>query len=139
VDESEPVHESEFVYRRVHDSFFDAALPVPIRSEAFRPSEQDSSGLSVFRQRFIDPKGTLTNIDPAKASRYYVVRLAVRDLLGLGMTVVPEPTSTGAPGHAVIPELSWPAYSADKPRAKVLLRELAKLASVAIVYRPIAI
>ena len=49
-----------------------------------------------------------------------------------------HPDPQGPAGHAVIPELSWPAYQADKQRLKQVQLELAKLASAGIVYNPAA-
>ena len=40
------------------------------------------------------------------------------------------------PGHAVVPELGWDAYHADKQGWKPVLVELARLASADIVYQP---
>jgi hypothetical protein len=135
-DEKEPVDDSEFVYRRIHPNFHDATLPIAVGLEAFRPSQSDVTGLSVLRARFAQPQDLFANRDPAKVSRYYVARLPVRDLHRLGLTVVPEPIPGGPAGHAVIPELSWPAYQAQKQHWKAVLVELAKLASMDIVHRP---
>jgi hypothetical protein len=138
MDENDPVDESEFVLRRIHLSFFDPALSTPIRAEAFRPLQNDESGLSVFRALFVQPAGTLAGIDASKAKNYYVARLEVRRLRGLGLTVEPDPIAVGPPGHAVIPELIWSAYIAQKRQWKAILVELAKLASPEIVHRPSA-
>ncbi len=62
----------------------------------------------------------------------------MRELRNLGLTVVPEPVPAGRPGHAVIPELSWGAYQANKLHLKGILVDLARLASADIVYRPSA-
>jgi hypothetical protein len=134
MDEHEPADDGEFVYRRIHRSYYRADLPIAIQREAFRPSESDRTGLSVVRARFAQPTDLFAHIDPAKAREYGVARLRVRDLRVLGLTVVPEPSPAGPPGHAVIPELSWQAYQAGKERLKEIQRELAKLA--AIVLRP---
>ncbi len=136
MDETDPVEDSEFVYRRIHPTFFDAALPIPVQREAFRPNQNDTTGLSVFRAGLAKPAEALANLDPAKAKDYYVARLAVRDLRKLGLTVGPEPVPGGPLGHAVIPDLSWPAYQAQKQHWKAILLELAKLASADIVHRP---
>lgn len=135
MDELEPVDESEFVYRRVHPDFFDPILPIPVKREAFRPSGSDATGLSVFRAGFSNPIDTLP-VDPLKAKGYYVVRVSVRDLAVFGLTVRPDPLPDGPAGHCVIPELSWPAYQAQKEKSKPILLELAKLASRDIVHRP---
>ncbi|HTU89621.1 MAG TPA: hypothetical protein VMF69_05950 [Gemmataceae bacterium] len=136
MDEQEPVQDDEFVYRRIPRIFFDSAIAPPIRREAFRPTHNDTTGLSVFRAAFLRPEDALAHVDPAKRSDYYVVRLAVADLRALGLTLVANPDPNGPPGHALIPELSWPAYQADKARWKPILFELAKLASAAIVHQP---
>ncbi len=136
MDEQQPVDQSEVVYRRIPRVFFQAALPVLFRIAAFRPTANDTTGLSVFRAGFLRPEDTLANVAPATRNDYYVVSLAVADLRALGLTVVPEADPQGPPGHAVIPELSWPAYQADKNRLKVVLVELARLASAAIVHQP---
>jgi hypothetical protein len=134
MDEREPVDDSEFVFRRIHPIYYNSALPVPVQPEAFRPSRNDATGLSVLRARFALPQDTVANRDPAKVGEYYVARISVRALRDLGLSVNPEPVANGPPGHAVIPELSWPAYEADKQRLKLIQLDLAKLASVDIVY-----
>jgi len=136
MDHHQPVSANEFVYRRIHRNFYDAQLSTPVQRVAFQPNKNDSTGLSVFRARFVQPVDTLANIEAAKQSDYYVARLAVQDLHRLGLTVVPEPDPGGPAGHAVFPELSWQAYQADKQRLKVIQVELAKLASAAIVHQP---
>jgi hypothetical protein len=134
----EPLDDSEFVYRRIHPDFYDASLPAPVQPRAFRPSQGDDTGLSIFRARFAQPQDCLTNRDPAKVAGYAVARLCVRDLRSLGLTVVPEPIPDGPPGHAVIPELGWKAYQANKVQWKPTLLALAKLASADMVHRPAA-
>jgi hypothetical protein len=125
--EQEAVEDSEFVYRRIAPMYYDARLALPIQREAFRPSHNDSTGLSVLRANFAQPLDTLANLDPAKAQGYCVARLSVRDL--------PDPLPGGPPGHAIIPELSWAAYQAHKGTCKPILVELAKLASADVVHR----
>jgi hypothetical protein len=135
MDEHQPVDASEFVYRRIHRVYYQADLPMPIQPAAFRPTKSDDTGLSVFRAGFLQPVDTLVNIEASKRGDYYVARLAVADLPRLGLIVVPDPGRNGPPGHAVIPELSEPAYRADKQRLKIIQVELARLASLAIVHQ----
>ena len=134
MDQQEPVDDIEFVYRRIHPSYYNPALPVAVLLEAFRPSKSDTTGLSVLRARFAQPQDTLANRDPAKVRGYRVAQLAVARLRLLGLSVRPEPVPGGPPGHAVIPELAWDAYEASKAQWKPVLLELAKLASGVIVY-----
>lgn len=136
MDENAPVEDSEFVYRRIHPRFCNPNLALPVQRDAFRPTEEDATGLSVVRAHFARPVDTLAILEEARAKAYYVARLAVRDLRNLGLTVVAEPVPGGPPGHAVIPELSWQAYQAQKQHWKPLLVELAKLASADIVHQP---
>jgi hypothetical protein len=136
MDENQPVDASEFVYRRIHRTYYQAGLPIPIQPAAFRPNPNDTTGLSVFRSALVQPADTLANIEFGKRNNYYVARLAVEDLHRLGLSVEPEPDPDGPLGHAIIPELSWEAYQSDKQRLKQVQVELAKLASAAIVHQP---
>jgi hypothetical protein len=136
MDERDPVEDGEFVYRRIHQNAVDLQAQTAIQIPSFRPNQNDVSGLSVFRAAFVQPAETLSRIDPNRAKEYYVVRLSVRDLRNLGLTVIPDPDSAGPLGHALIPELSWKTYIADKLRWKPILVQLAKLASAAIVHCP---
>ena len=134
MNEYQPVEESEFVYRRIHRSYCQEGLPIPISPAAFRPNSNDTSGLSLFRAAFVQPADTLANIEPEKRDNYYVARIAVQDLQRLGLSVVADPQPDGPLGHAIVPELSKQAYQADKQRLKQVQVELAKLASAAIVH-----
>ncbi len=136
MDENQPVDQTEFVYRRIPRIYFQAGVPVLFRITAFRPTSQDSTGLSVYRAGFLQPVDILADLQTSKQNDYFVVRLAVQDLQWLGLTVVPEPDPNGPPGHAVIPELSWQAYQANKERLKDIQLELAKLATAAILHQP---
>lgn len=117
------------MWRRIHQSFFRDGLLIPVLRGAFTPNQSDTTGLSVYRERFVTAEETLANIDPEKRPQYRVVRLPVEELRQLGLSVIPEPDPEGPPGHAVIPELSWSAYQADKPRLRDIQIELTELAS----------
>lgn len=134
-DDSSSVDADEYVYRRFPQIYYKGSLPVPVQTEAFRPTDQDEDGISVVRARFATPQQALLPVAPAKRTSYYVVRLAVQDLLQLGLTVDPAPDAS-VPGHAIIPELSKPAYDADKPKCKQIQGSLAKLACQGIVLAP---
>ena len=132
-DESDPVTTDEHVLRQIHTTRYDPSLPVPVRRDAFEPNKLDTTGISVFRERFTTA-ANLANYG-RQPGRYYIARLSVRDLWGLGLTVIPAPVKGGIPGHAVIPELN---SSTAKKRSKELQRDLAKLASRDIVCEPTA-
>jgi hypothetical protein len=136
IDELAPVEEHEFVLRRIHRNAYNSNLDSPILRIAFQPNQNDDTGLSVFRERFVDATGTLADIAPEKRDAYFVARLAVLDLRSIGLTVVPEPQPQGPRGHAVIPELSWQAFGAEKHALKAKQLQLAKWASAAIILSP---
>jgi hypothetical protein len=131
-EEQLSVDVTEYVLRRIHKDHFDATLRIPFRPAAFKPTDSDRDGLSVYRERFVSP------LDVAAAGRspgaYYVVRLAVQDLQRLNLSVVATPGPL--PGHAVIPELNRGFYEKEKQRSRDLQLELSRLASQAIVHRP---
>jgi hypothetical protein len=136
MDERDPVGEAEFVFRRIHQNVLNPNTQILVQFPAFRPNKNDVTGISVFRTHFGHPADTLAEIDPSKAKDYAVARLAVRDLQKLGLSVTPDPLPTGPRGHALIPELSLAAYQARKQDFKLILIELARLASADIVHHP---
>jgi hypothetical protein len=135
-EEFQPVDDQEYVYRRIPQRFCNPDLPVPIPALAFRPNQNDTTGISVFRARFVQPAEILAGVDADRRNSYYIARLLVQDLRGLGVTVIPEPVAQGPAGHSVIPELSWKAYQVNKRGLREIQLKLAKLASQAIVLRP---
>jgi hypothetical protein len=100
------------VFRLVHKNFYTAGLPIPIQPEAFRPTDRDTDGLSVFLEGEATPEQALSAVSPAKRDLYYVARIPIPDLQQLGLSVRAAPTDE-VPGHAVIPELSTEACGAD--------------------------
>jgi hypothetical protein len=136
MDEHAPVDANEFVYRRIHHTLFRSDLLLPVRFAAFRPNQHDTTGLSVFRAAFVQAVDTLANLEASKQNDYYVARLSVVDLRNLGLTVVADPNPNGPAGHAIIPELNWQAYLANKQGWKSTLIALASLAGTAIVHQP---
>ena len=123
-----PVELMEIVLRRIHKDYFDGTLRIPVRPAAFKPTESDQDGLSVYRERFVSPSEVAASGRTPGA--YYVVRLAVRDLQRLNLSVVPTPGPLI--GHAVMPELNRAFYQSEKQRSKDLQLELCRLASRAI-------
>lgn len=120
IDERDPVDDAETVLRRVPMRFFNDALSMPIARESFRPVEPNPAkgtpgddGISVFREACgATPQMVIEAIqDKTKRDSFIVSRLEAKDLRRLGLTILPKPDSNGPPGHAIIPELSWQAYS----------------------------
>ena len=136
-DDSVPVDPGEFVLRRIHMNHYFPTQNPPITVEAFRPSSEDDNGLSVYREGFNpDPQQVLQYVEAAKRDRYYVVRIAVRDILAMGLTVVADHVP-GEPGHALIPEIALPVYTGKrKAELRPAQLELARLAADAIVVSP---
>jgi hypothetical protein len=91
MDEHDPVDDGEFVFRRIHRSFYTPGVATPVWPWAFRPNANDTTGISVFRASFGPPASILATLDPAKAQDYYVARLSVAALRILGLTVEPDP------------------------------------------------
>lgn len=136
--EQEPVSPDEFVLRRVHKNHFDPSLPVPIQKVAVRPTERDTDGLSVYREReYIgNPGGILADMDEAKRGNYYIARVRVSDLRALGLSVRPERGPDDLPGHCVIPELNRGTYDANKQALADTILELAKVLGRDVIHTP---
>jgi hypothetical protein len=130
--EPQSVDVMEYVLRRIHKEHFDGTLAISFRPAAFKPTESDQDGLSVYRERFVSPSEVAAGGRTSGA--YYVVRLAVQDLHRLSLSVVPTPGPL--PGHAVILELNRAFYESNKNRSRDLQLELCRPASHAIVHRP---
>jgi hypothetical protein len=130
--EQDPIDENEYVLRRIHKNNCDTRLPIPIQEVAFKPTESDVDGISVYREKYVSPAEVAAGGRTPEV--YYVARLAVRALNALNLTVVPTPGDQK--GHAVIPELNRSFYESEKQRSKKLQFQLAQLASQAIVHRP---
>jgi hypothetical protein len=132
MDERSAVDPNEIVLRRIHRTNFKADLPTPILRCEFEPKPRDTDGLSLYRQIILTPQ-ELANAGRS-AGNCYIAAVAVKDLLAMGLSVVPTPGDL--PGHVSIPELSFGAFKADKARSKELQLALARLASRSIVLRP---
>lgn len=131
-DEHDPVSPDEHVLRRIFIRHFDSALGEPIQRVAFQPNNNDTHGISVFRELFVTP-AEVAQKGPKDPSEYYVVRLLAADVFTLGLSILPDPQGDQPPGHAVIPELN---PKMDQKRSKELQRGLAKLGGRNIAYEP---
>jgi hypothetical protein len=124
--DSFPVQPDEYVFRRIPLVYFNPHNPIPIKLEAFRPTDRDSTGISVFRERFVTTEQIMAGIDPAKRQGIILVRLPVSEIVNLGLTVVPDPD---LPGHSLIPKLNSADYTARKIHWKEIQYRLAVIAS----------
>ncbi len=130
----EPVDPGEFVLRCIHRNNFDASQPVSVLRCEFEPKPRDAEGLSCYREQLLSAE-QLANSGRSPGA-CYVARIAVQDLLALGLTVVPTPGDL--PGHVSVPELCYSAFCADKATSKAIQRQLALLASQSIIRQPTA-
>lgn len=130
----QPIQAEEFILRRVHHNHVDPGPPIAVNYTAFRPTPDDTAGLSVFREQY----STAAQVAAAgrKPGEYYVVRLSVRDLQRLNLTVVPDEQPGGPPGHALVPELSVDSCKRDRARWREVQVRLAELANQNVVHAP---
>lgn len=110
----EPVGDEEIVYRRIptKPEYFDPIVsptPTPL---AFRPREQDTTGLSVYRANYVSPQQVATN---SRGAKFFVASLRVCDLRANGIDVVARP-KPDEPGHAEISSLTYLERNTDSAR-----------------------
>lgn len=114
--EYEPVSDDERLYRRVPVSkgWIDE---YGVRPDAFEPRADDSTGLSVYRARFVSVEDAAKGLSKRG---YYVLEMRAGDLRAAGIDVVPMPHDD-LPGHAEIPSL---AYEVNESELSIQQREL---------------
>src|SRR5947209_4144536 len=117
----------ESVLRRIHKNQVDPGPPPAVGFTGFRPTPEDVAGLSVYRASLVSAAEVAAG--GRKPGEYYVVRLPVSALNGLGLTVVADEQPGGPAGHALIPELSLEACQRNKLRWREVQVRLAELAS----------
>ena len=111
-DRPDPVADDELLYRRIPASQrnrFDPQVSVLPSPMAFRPNENDVTGLSLLRAKYVAIEDAACG-RPGKA--YYVAILRAGDLRQAGIDVVPRPV-TNSLGHAEIPELTYVNRKSD--------------------------
>lgn len=113
--------------------YFKGSLADPITPQAFRPNKNDTDGISLYRELFTSAEELAAT---GKNGDCYVARIAVADLIELGLAVVPSVVRNGLLGHVLIPEMNSQLKGDARLRCKDLQVELARLAGRDIVYRP---
>lgn len=106
VTESDSIQPDEMLLRRVlnQPNVIDFNLKHPLQRLAFRPTNNDIDGLSLFRKLFTTPeKIAMTGTNP---SGYYIFEIAAQDIFSIGLTIVPDPQPGQPSGHALIPEIN---------------------------------
>lgn len=122
---SEPIDDSEWLYRRIPASQNWYQPGQQLSPDAFRPNANDANGISLWRAKYVSI-GVVARGRPGKS--YYVARLPAGALRSAGIAVVPtEDEGGGQPGHVSIPELSFVNRRSDRAaqlkRLLVLLTE----------------
>lgn len=104
-DGTEPVEDEERLYRRVpiHPQYFDHAVDAHPTPFAFRPRQEDSTGLSVYRAKYKSMNEVAAN---SRGKRYFIAVMVVGALRARGIEVEPRPLPQD-PGHAEIPGLRY--------------------------------
>ena len=140
--EADPITDDEWLLRRVHKTRFRTAKVPIISPTTFEPrvkgNEPDWDGISLYRRACLDiPNEISTTVAPEKLLDIGIVRVRVKELLDLGLTVEPRPDPQ-VRGHVVIPELNAKDYAVDRSRFTPSMLALATLASddANIVIRP---
>lgn len=114
---SEPIGDDELLYRRVLLEHFDPSASPHPSPLAFRPTNEDTSGLSLSRAKY-------TSVADAARGRagksYYVAAMRAGDLRAAGIEIVPKPRG-GQPGHAEIPGLTRETRSTLEGKSLSLL------------------
>ena len=102
VAEIDPVSPGEWLLRRFPQSHYDSTLLVPFLAAGFDASTSDGEGISLFREFFLSPR--ILSLHGNKPP-YVIGRVRARDVIELGLTIVPTPSEDSCPGHVSIPEL----------------------------------
>ncbi len=102
---SEAVEDHETLFRRIPVAcgFYDPLLDAKPSPIAFRPTQQDRTGLSIYREKY----KSIEQVGCGRAGKkYFVAVLNAGDLRQLGMDVVPRPLEND-PGHCEIADLTY--------------------------------
>lgn len=135
-EETEPIADDEWLYRRVHTTRFRTAKTPFVSPGAFEPRTKgdhpDTDGISLFRAACLNEAGDILVLieDPGKRIENGVVKVSVREFKSLGLSVVSTPRDNIF-GHVSIPELSAGAYAekSTRQKCKKWMTDLAELAS----------
>ncbi len=131
--EAEPIEHDEFVLRLIWKDFFKSGGRRTIGSRAFLPRPSETDGISVFREACVfRPEDILVVIAEEKREKYGIVRLAISELLAMGLSVVSEKLDSVA-GHAIVPELNIDTLDSDPSKMAEWQDALAKLANLHVI------
>jgi hypothetical protein len=123
-NDAEPIADEELLYRRlpVSMNWYDPASCPKLSPKAFRPRDDDDTGLSVVRGH---PYNTLEEAaqGPSKMG-YFIAVFRAKNLRQHGIVVVPKP-EPGISGHAEI--ISINAANRDTEEGKKVIELLAHM------------
>ena len=124
VTENDAVQDDELVLRRVlnQTDIIDLSLPNPVQRIAFRPTNQDDTGISLFRSLFATPSEIADRGTNPKG--YYIVELPVNELMAIGLEIIPDPRDDQPKGHSLVPQLNCLYDVFDKGQTKILQYKL---------------
>jgi hypothetical protein len=115
-DDAESLRHEPLLRRFVPDS-----LSNQVPATAFRPTENDTTGISVSLENLPDPIGRVLAMARTPRERYSVCRFVLSGFDELSVSRSPEPHD---PGHGTIPELAPPYGKLKNSDArKIKLRE----------------
>ncbi len=101
----------EMVYRRALVTWYDPVTKV-LSPEAFKPTRDDSDGLSLWRAKYV----RMEDVARGRQPEYYVAALKASEIIALGMHLEQDdPRRSGTPGHCVIVELTYERRKEQRP------------------------
>lgn len=113
----DPISDDELLLRRIPASqnwvSDDRKSVDPL---AFRPTERDTSGLSIGRAKYETPAEEAAK--GAQNKQFFVAVLSVSRIRDAGIQVVPKSLPSD-PGHSEIPELTFANRRSDRARELV--------------------
>lgn len=121
----EPVADDEILFRRVSEAsgWYDPTSDRPVAWLAFKPNENDVSGLSVWRAKYRSAAETAT-IGAQPGRRYFVLALRAGELRRVGVSIVPSPGEGGV-GHVSLSNLNAIQYRENKDAMRNLAERIA--------------
>jgi hypothetical protein len=128
MSEEGSVEPGESILRRIPRAvdYYNPSLALPILAVSFRPRDDETDGISFYRERFVS---VLTLAASGRKPPYIIARMMASDIFALGLSLVPTPGDEGLPGHVVMPELSVLAKRNNKRFVTEKNFQLATLAS----------
>jgi hypothetical protein len=110
-DGSEPITDDELLYRRipVSQNWYDRAIDEKPSPLAFRPTQFDTTGLSLSRSKY---KTIEEAARGAQGKQFFVGVVRCGDLRAVGIEVKPDP-KVDDPGHCEIRGLTYATRKTD--------------------------